>query len=637
MRCFVAYLLRYGLPALMLVVMGDSGAWAAPNSEQRDQISRAKLAARAAERLFESGRATEAVEQIEKAHAEIAELKASEPDAETQKLLEPVLQQLGGLYLLLELEGLPIPAMPEPPAKEAPAEAMTAEQATLGTPPPQPANGQAVSFSKVIAPLLVSKCGRCHIDDSKGKISVATYAALMAGSPDDGPIVLPGKGNGSRIFEVIESGDMPRGGGRISSEQLALLTRWIDEGAKNDAPAANTPLRQLAGAAAAPVEVKAATGKETVSFGLHIAPVLVAQCSECHGAERPRAEFSVDTFRRLLRGGDSGPVLVPGKPAESLLVKMIKGMAGARMPLRRAPLDAETIARIETWIREGATFDGDSQDDTLRRVAAVLLARNSTPEQLSEQRAKLAEQTWRLAIPDAPPARLETKNFLLMGNVGPSTLQEIAEVAEAQAAKIGSVLPQANGATVSKGRVTIFVFAQRFDYSEFGTMVERRQIPSGWTAHWRYDIVEPYIALHDVRDARDSLDTVLAHQILSTYVATHGEGAAPRWFSDGAGRALAAQLDAKDPLVARWEEQLPSVLAQMKKPDDFLQGKLAPEDNDLAGYSFMQFLLTSSSRFSQVLGALDKGAEFEPALQQAYGRPAAQLAPVWGAWLSSRR
>jgi len=45
---------------------------------------------------------------------------------------------------------------------------------------------------------------------------------------------MPGKSNGSRLVEVIESGDMPRAGAKVTKPELAAISKWIDEGAKFD-------------------------------------------------------------------------------------------------------------------------------------------------------------------------------------------------------------------------------------------------------------------------------------------------------------------------------------------------------------------------------------------------------------------
>ncbi len=77
---------------------------------------------------------------------------------------------------------------------------------------------------------------------------MASYAQLIKGGKD-GIVVQPGNGKGSRLYEVIESGDMPRGDGKVLPEELTLLVRWIDEGATFDGRNPTDPLSDEAPAA----------------------------------------------------------------------------------------------------------------------------------------------------------------------------------------------------------------------------------------------------------------------------------------------------------------------------------------------------------------------------------------------------
>src|SRR5205809_620374 len=70
-------------------------------------------------------------------------------------------------------------------------------------------------------------------------------------------------------------------------------------------------------------------------FEEKIRPVLAAHCYKCHSAaaRKQRGGLQLDTRDTLRRGGDSGAVLVPGKPRESLLLKAIRHEAGElKMP-----------------------------------------------------------------------------------------------------------------------------------------------------------------------------------------------------------------------------------------------------------------------------------------------------------------
>ena len=90
------------------------------------------------------------------------------------------------------------------------------------------ANG-SVSFTKEVAPIIVAKCGKCHVSGSKGKYGIESYEALM-----NSDSVTPSEPGASSFIEVIESGDMPKGGLKVSDAELETLKKWVAQGAKFD-------------------------------------------------------------------------------------------------------------------------------------------------------------------------------------------------------------------------------------------------------------------------------------------------------------------------------------------------------------------------------------------------------------------
>jgi mono/diheme cytochrome c family protein len=87
-------------------------------------------------------------------------------------------------------------------------------------------------------------------------------------------------------------------------------------------------------------------------------PILLRHCAACHGATRPEAGLDLRTRASILKGGKSGPALVPGKPDESLILQKIRaGEMPPRPLLVEAcvkpvePAEAEALA---LWIRAGA-------------------------------------------------------------------------------------------------------------------------------------------------------------------------------------------------------------------------------------------------------------------------------------------
>src|SRR5262245_31554624 len=66
-------------------------------------------------------------------------------------------------------------------------------------------------------------------------------------------------------------------------------------------------------------------------FEKKVRPVLVKHCYSCHSADatKLKGELRLDTRAGVLKGGASGPAIVPGEPAKSLLIKAINGAEGA--------------------------------------------------------------------------------------------------------------------------------------------------------------------------------------------------------------------------------------------------------------------------------------------------------------------
>ncbi|HZE95567.1 MAG TPA: c-type cytochrome domain-containing protein, partial [Planctomycetota bacterium] len=105
-------------------------------------------------------------------------------------------------------------------------------------------------------------------------------------------------------------------------------------------------------------------------FESRIRPVLAQECYPCHAtATKKKGGLALDFRGGLLKGGSSGPALVPGKPGESLLLKTLRHEdPELKMPRDGAKLDAATIRDFETWIARGA-FDPRDKPSTKEEVA----------------------------------------------------------------------------------------------------------------------------------------------------------------------------------------------------------------------------------------------------------------------------
>ena len=598
---------------------------APPPEVQREAREIATIILRA-ESLYGQKKFNEAGAAIKSAQERLEKLGLGK-DKDSQALLQKVWERLERNHGSLELEGVALNPLKKPdPNAPAAAPANPANPAN-----PAPAANGAVSFVRDVAPMLLARCGRCHVDNMRGEFSMATFEALMKG-PKGARVIIPGEDTDSRLVEVITTGDMPRGGGKPTADEMAKLKKWIKDGAKFDGPAPTAALNSFATAMRPeanipPPPVVKATGKETISFSRDIAPLLAASCMDCHGTERPRARFSANTFESLLKGGESGPNITPGKGADSLLVKKLKGLDGDRMPLNLDPLPTDAIAKIEKWIAEGAKFDGASATTPIARLAAVASARSATHEELSKQRVESAMKAWRLGMGSVKSTTSDTANFHLVGNVGENTLADIGEQAETMSPKVAEIFKAPADQPLIKGKMTLFVFAGRYDYSEFGKMVEKRTLPPEMRGHWRYDVVTAYGAMIPPKNNEYSLNTLIGQQLASAYVSSQGE--VPNWFSEGAGRVAASRLDARDARVIAWDKSLPEAMGMMTAPDDVVTGKLVGEAGNIAAYGFVKFLMADGNRFQRLIQGLQGGQAFDAAFATAFGNQPNALAAAW--------
>jgi hypothetical protein len=100
-----------------------------------------------------------------------------------------------------------------------------------------------------------------------------------------------------------------------------------------------------------PAEPKAPPAPQ-LSYERDVLPIMQRACLSCHGAGRKRGGLDLRTFAALARGGESGPGVRPGRPADSPLWESV---ASGRMPPGKArKLTAAEKKTIRDWIASGA-------------------------------------------------------------------------------------------------------------------------------------------------------------------------------------------------------------------------------------------------------------------------------------------
>src|ERR1700675_2909449 len=113
----------------------------------------------------------------------------------------------------------------------------------------------------------------------------------------------------------------------------------------------------------------AQTQDPTEFFEKKIRPVLVNNCQACHNPKLKTAGLDLTSAEGFVQGGQSGPVVVEGKPEASRLIKVVGYSDTLKMP-PAAKLKEEEIADLGAWVKMGAVWPGVAAVATAPTVRA---------------------------------------------------------------------------------------------------------------------------------------------------------------------------------------------------------------------------------------------------------------------------
>lgn len=95
-----------------------------------------------------------------------------------------------------------------------------------------------------------------------------------------------------------------------------------------------------------------------VDFKRDVKPILDASCIKCHGRGKSKGDFAIDTRETFLKGGESGPAVIPGKSGESHLIEMVSGIdPDIIMPQKGSKLTPEQVGILRKWIDSDLPWD----------------------------------------------------------------------------------------------------------------------------------------------------------------------------------------------------------------------------------------------------------------------------------------
>ena len=90
-------------------------------------------------------------------------------------------------------------------------------------------------------------------------------------------------------------------------------------------------------------------------FEKQIRPILVEHCRSCHGEKKQEGGLRLTAHEEILKGGDTGPAIVPGEPDDSLLIRAVGYLDEPKMPPKQKLPDAD-IEKLRQWVAMGAPW-----------------------------------------------------------------------------------------------------------------------------------------------------------------------------------------------------------------------------------------------------------------------------------------
>ena len=189
-------------------------------------------------------------------------------------------------------------------------------------------------FEKDIRPILEKNCLQCHGESApQAQLDLRTPGTVLAGGKS-GSALVPGASSESLLVSKVTSGSMPPGEARLSDEEISLIRLWIDRQGRQ-------------------TKLASVTEKDVL-------PIFQMHCVNCHGKSKQEGGLDLRTQAGRLKGGDSGPALIPGKPGKSLLYARILAREMPPLDEIRPPTTAE-VETLRHWIEAGAPADSASR------------------------------------------------------------------------------------------------------------------------------------------------------------------------------------------------------------------------------------------------------------------------------------
>ncbi len=235
------------------------------------------------------------------------------------------------------------------------------EKKTIEASPTPSEEDSTQFFTQKVRPVLAQNCYKCHTTESAGGLRLDSHAAVLKGG-ESGPAIVPGDPEKSLLIEAVrQTGDlkMPPKGEKLPDSEIANLVEWVRRGGVWDGAEPTKPVVALLTSA----QAKGTPGDDF--FENKVRPIFATQCGSCH-QDKEAGGLSLSSREAVLKGGSSGPAIIPGDPEKSLLLIAVHQSGSLKMPKGGAKLSAGDVEVLSEWVKMGAPWP---QPTTPVRVA----------------------------------------------------------------------------------------------------------------------------------------------------------------------------------------------------------------------------------------------------------------------------
>ena len=248
-------------------------------------------------------------------------------------------------------------------------------------------------FEADVLPILKTHCLSCHSGPTpQAGLDLHALETVLKGGKS-GPAITPGNSETSLLVERVASKSMPPTPTKLDDQQVATIRLWIAKG-----------------------DVNTARRAEAVTEN-DVLPIFQMRCVVCHGKRKQEGGLDLRFQASRLKGGKSGPALVPGNPDESLIMKRI---ASGQMPppkllyeyFVRPPTSAE-VEKLRRWIAAGAP------------AAPMVLAEEKAEEKDDPLVSDKDRRFWSFQPPQRPAVPVVSDQGLVCNPIDSFLLQKL--------------------------------------------------------------------------------------------------------------------------------------------------------------------------------------------------------------------